>query len=122
MSMCLEVGASDWVENGRGRHAPRSERRGALPRRQAAEAICVRLPDEGPKDNNARLPGNALRSMNGLFPRADAGGTGHGSGCWRCRLVFGRRLYGGLLSAVAAVDWLSGKLRFAIIGRTQFLT
>ena len=27
-----------------------------------------------------------------------------------------------ILAAVAAIDWLSGKLRFAIIGRTQVLT
>jgi phosphonate transport system permease protein len=27
-----------------------------------------------------------------------------------------------ILATVAAIDWLSGKLRFAIIGRTQVLT
>jgi hypothetical protein len=46
----------DRVEKGRADTLVAPERRGALPRTQAAAAICVRLPDEEAKERRALIP------------------------------------------------------------------
>jgi hypothetical protein len=54
--MCLKVGASDWGGKGGGDTLPLPS--GALPRRRAAEAICVRLLEEEATERKAVSPGD----------------------------------------------------------------